>query len=160
MLPPFDHWSWLMSQCVWALLPWAIEKPIIQLLQDAAYYSKNYSRIFGPGLLVAVGNNDYAGIRITTSKAAQHMDKPMVLRDRLIELVYLVRALVSSIPVACLSVPSPLINMRGWWHVHVATLYLLTSWLSLILSIVRGWVETLLERYRSHCYRLPCLYST
>ena len=25
-------------------------KPIIQLLQEAAYYSKNYSQIFGPGL--------------------------------------------------------------------------------------------------------------
>ena len=32
--------------------PWAIEKPIIQLIQEAAYYSKNYSWIFGPGLIV------------------------------------------------------------------------------------------------------------
>ena len=34
------------------IFPWAVEKPIIQLLQEAAYYSKNYSRIFGPGLIV------------------------------------------------------------------------------------------------------------
>ena len=38
-------------------------------------------------MLVAVRNNDYAGIRITTSKAAQRMDKPMVLKDGLIEVV-------------------------------------------------------------------------
>ena len=42
--------SILSTHCVCKLLSWAIEKSIIQLIQDAAYYSKNYSWIFGPGL--------------------------------------------------------------------------------------------------------------
>ena len=41
--------SILSKHCVYALLPWAVEKPIIQILQEAAYY---YSQIFGPGLAI------------------------------------------------------------------------------------------------------------
>ena len=44
------------QHCVCTLLPWAVEQSIIHFLQEAAYYSK-YSRIFGPGLRVALGNS-------------------------------------------------------------------------------------------------------
>ena len=46
--------SILSTPCACAVLPWAVLKPIIQLLQEPAYYSKNYSRIFGPGLVTGL----------------------------------------------------------------------------------------------------------
>ena len=65
-LTPFGHTNWPPDMAVahkfsilstpWAcvVLPWAVLKPIIQLLQEVAYYSKSYSRIFGPDLILGL----------------------------------------------------------------------------------------------------------